>query len=165
MAKATTDGATITTSNNNNEQRALSIMCLCWKQPQQKLYCLYVCVCLCMWVCVCVCVCLRTTDTIRAQLSALMSEAMEPAVMYAPRLQPFPLSPQLPLTRLPSCRCAFLRQKTAARNHNDKNHASQHRPMRTHTIHTQTDIDTMCMTKMRIIFVWWLSESLQLNKK
>lgn len=93
------------------------------------------------------CVCLRTTDTIRAQLSALMSEAMEPAVMYAPRLQPFPLSPQPPLTRLPSCRCAFLRQKTAARNHNDKNHASQHRPTHTPT-HRQTDIDTMCMTKM-----------------
>lgn len=164
MAKATTDGgATITTSNNNNEKQQ--------QQKQQRAagtkYNVFVLKATTAKTLlpVCECVCVRTTDTIRAQLSALMSEAMETVVMYV--CVCVCLLPTL--CAIPPCVSLsfFLRQKAAAsRNHNDKNHASRHSITHTHThTSTHTDRDTMYLTKMRIIFVWWLSESLQLNKK
>lgn len=56
---------------------------------------------------VCECVCVRTTDTIRAQLSALMSEAMETVVIYVCVYASSP--PCVPYH--PACRCAFFYDK------------------------------------------------------
>lgn len=143
MAKATTDGATITTSNNNNnkqqqQQRAAvtkyNVFVL--KATTAKTL-LLVCLCACVHVSMCVCLCVPAHHRYNQSAIVCVDERSNGAGRHVcPPPTTISSFPQSPLTRLPSCRCAFLRQKTAARNHNDKNHASRHRPIRTHHTHT-----------------------------
>lgn len=120
---------------------ALSIMYLCWKQPQQKLYCLHEWVCLCV-ISLCVWVCLLYHRYNQSAIVCVDERSNGAPIMYAistfyqqpPQPLPFPLPLQCTPTKQPPIDCAlFFMTKRASRNHNDKNHASQHRDLLTAT--------------------------------